>query len=228
MAQPGSDSDAAIAWLRDEFDFDKAVAVGEGYQASVRRAQTPFGELVIKHPQPHGLFRRVVKASVRREFEVYKRLSGIVGVARCHGLLDGQSLILDYIPGASYRDRQYDLANREAFFDAFLETLRAMHAAGVAHGDLKRKDNLVVGPGERPYVIDFGIACIRKPGGGPINRLWFDWFKQMDYNAWLKLKYGAELKNMSPADEKLHRVLWIERFMRGLRRCWRTFSRHMS
>ena len=27
-----------------------------------------------------------------------------------------------------------------------------MHAAGVAHGDLKRKDNIIVGPGERPYL----------------------------------------------------------------------------
>ena len=68
-----------------------------------------------------------------------------------------------------------------------------MHAAGVAHSDLKRKDNIIVGSGERPYLIDFGIAVRRSARNGLFNRLVFARLKQMDLNAWVKLKYGRRI-----------------------------------
>ena len=89
-----------------------------------------------------------------------------------------------------------------------------MHAVGVAHGDLKRKHNVIVGAGEQPYLIDFGIACLRD---GLFGRLVFTTFRQMDLNAWLKLKYGRRLEDIvepeavSVEDAALYRPLLIER-----------------
>jgi serine/threonine protein kinase len=109
-----------------------------------------------------------------------------------------------------------------------LETLHAMHAAGVAHADLKRKANIIVGPGERPWLIDFGIAARR--GTSRSSRAWFEHAVQGDYNAWIKLKYGRRIEPkeaadvLSPEDAKLYRPLWTERIARAVRVPWQTIT----
>jgi serine/threonine protein kinase len=105
-----------------------------------------------------------------------------------------------------------------------------MHAAGVVHGDLKRKDNIIVGPEERPYLIDFGIAVRRSARSKIFNRLVFARLEQMDLNAWLKLKYGrridpeAEPGVLSAADAALYRPLWLERAARAVRVPWQKLT----
>lgn len=214
------DRQALATWLRQEMDDADSVELGEGYQASVRRVMTPFGDYVIKRAHAHFLAGRFIKATVAREAEVYERLAGIPGIPAFHGLIDGKYLVLEYVPGASLRQKQHELADRDAFFAALLQTLEKMHAAGIAHGDLKRKDNVLVDPDERPYLIDFGTACIRFEHGGRLNARWFEAVKQMDLNAWIKLKYGRRPHNLpsgerlTEADAALYRELWIERIAR--------------
>ncbi len=212
------------ASIRKELDAGKGEPLGEGYQATVRLVESSFGRFVVKCPHSERVLGSLAKASIVREHEIYRRLAGIEGIPRCYGLIDDEYLVLEYIDGRSYRDLQYELVDRESYFAALLETLRAMHAAGVAHGDLKRKDNLLVGPGERPYLIDFGVACVRKQRAGPVNRVWFDWVRQIDYNAWLKLKYMRQLENMTPEDRALHKPLFIERIARWLRLNWQRLT----
>ena len=108
---------------------------------------------------------------MRREHAVYERLAGVPGIPRTYGLVDGEFLALEYVAGPSLRAHEARLADRDAFFARLLETVNAMHAAGIAHADLKRKDNIIVGSGERPYLIDFGIAVRR--GDSRIGRSWF-------------------------------------------------------
>src|SRR6185312_16486393 len=95
--------------------------------------------------------------------------------------------------GPSLREHEGTLVDREAFFAKLKSTVDAMHEAGIAHGDLKRKNNIIVGAGEQPYLIDFGIACRRDARDGLWNRWVFATFRQMDLNAWLKLKYGRRV-----------------------------------
>ena len=105
-----------------------------------------------------------------------------------------------------------------------------MHAAGVAHGDLKRKDNIIVGPREQPYLIDFGIAVRRSATSRLWNRLVFEPLVQMDMNAWVKLKYGRRIDPesepgvISAADAAIYRPLWIERVARALRVPWQKIT----
>jgi serine/threonine protein kinase len=199
--------------------------LGGGYQATTRLVATPFGEVVVKEPH-RGALAGLWRYLLRRERAVYAALEGIPGIPRAYGLVDGDALALEYIAGASLKDRDSQLADRERFFARLLDTVRAMHAAGVAHGDLKRKHNVIVGAGEQPYVIDFGIACRRSARDGFWNRWVFAAFRQMDLNAWLKLKYGrrvdpaAEPSVLSPADAALYRPLLIERLARAVRVPW--------
>lgn len=204
--------------------YIKGLRLGAGYQAFVELYETPFGNFVVKRARGPFFWRRLGQTTIRREYEIYERLQGVQGVPHCLGLLDDKHLVLEHIPGDSYRQRQHSLQNRELFFVRLLETLRDIHAANVAHGDLKRKDNLLVGPDERPFIIDFGLACIRDGSKRRLNRFFFEWGKQYDYNAWIKHKYHRRVDAILPEDIELYQPLKLERIARGIRILWQKIT----
>jgi predicted Ser/Thr protein kinase len=204
--------------------------LGSGYQASALLYRTSAGDVVVKKPHRSGPLGWLWRSLLKREHAVYERLGGIAGIPRSFGLVAGEYLALEFIAGPSLREHETRLADREAFFAKLLATVRAMHAAGVAHGDLKRKDNIIVGPGERPYLIDFGIAVRRSARNGMFNRFVFARVEQMDLNAWVKLKYGrridpeTERDMLSAEDAAIYRPLLIERLARAVRVPWQTIT----
>lgn len=203
--------------------------LGSGYQAAVRRYRTSVGDVVVKKPHG-GPLRGVWRSLLRREQAVYACLDGIAGIPRSFGLIGNEYLALQFIAGPSLREHEARLADRDAFFARLLKTVEAMHAAGVAHGDLKRKDNIIVGPGEQPYLIDFGIAVRRSATSASFNRLVFERLVQMDLNAWVKLKYGRRIDPetepgvLSADDAALYRPLRIERVARAIRVPWQAIT----
>ncbi len=146
---------------------------------------------------------------------------------RSHGLAAGEHLVLEHVEGPTLRRAAPDLADRDRFFARLLETIRAMHAAGVAHGDLKRKENTLVAAGETPCLVDFGIAVLRREGAQGWNRKRFELVRQMDLNAWIKLKHGSHTDRLPAAEAALYRPLPIERWARRARTPWKwlTFRR---
>ena len=203
--------------------------LGSGYQASVHLYRTSAGEVVVKQPHRGGLLGALWRSLLRREHAVYDRLQGIAGIPRSFGLV-GDGLALEYVAGPSLRDQEARLVDRDAFFAKLLTTIEAMHEAGVAHGDLKRKNNIILGMGEQPYLIDFGIAVRRSARNGLFNRCVFAPLEQMDLNAWVKLKYGrridpeTERDVLSEEDAAIYRPLWIERIARAVRVPWQTIT----
>lgn len=175
-----------------------------GYRLAVK---TPAGGMA------SGLHRR----ALRQEERAYRRLDGLPGFARCHGLFDGRWLVLDEIDGRPFRDAAESGAVDPGVFDALLETIRAMHGRGVAHGDLKRKSNLMIGSDGRPWIVDLGTAVILREGLAPVNRALFRMLAQTDLNAWVKLKYGG-YDGLSEEDRALLRRTWPERIAQRLRR----------
>jgi predicted Ser/Thr protein kinase len=204
--------------------------LGSGYQASAHLYRTSAGDVVVKQPHRGGVLQGVWRRLLRREHAVYERLGGLAGIPRSFGLIGGEYLALEFIAGPSLRKHEPQLTDREAFFARLKHTVEAMHAAGVAHGDLKRKDNIIVASGERPYLIDFGIAVRRSARSAVFNRLVFDRFRQMDLNAWVKLKYGRRVDPemepgvLSAEDAAVYRPLPIERFARAVRVVWQKLS----
>lgn len=203
--------------------------LGLGYQASVHLYRTSVGDVVVKQPHRGGPLGAVSRSLLRREHAVYERLRGIAGIPRSFGLV-GDGLALEYVAGPSLREHEGTLVDRDAFFARLKTTIEAMHAAGVAHGDLKRKNNIIVGAGEQPYLIDFGIAVRRSAGNALFNRWVFEQLKQMDLNAWVKLKYRRriDLKTerdlLSAEDAAIYRPHWIERVARAVRVPWQTIT----
>jgi serine/threonine protein kinase len=186
----------------------------------VRQLPSAVGELVVKSPHANPVLAWFGRRTIRREARVYERLAGIPGIPACFGLARGDHLVLAHVPGPTLRQSAQSLTDRERFFARLLETILAMHAAGVAHGDLKRKENTLVGPGERPCVIDFGIACVLATGASALSRRRFEVTRQIDLNSWIKLKYGTRPAGMTPEDALLHRPLPIERWLRRARAPW--------
>ena len=206
-------------WLLEHLATGRVV--GHGYQAVVRQIASDRGDLVVKSPHPNPLLAVFGRRTIRREARTYAALSGIAGIPASYGLADGQHLVLAHVRGPTLRQAAAELRDRERFFVRLLETIRAMHAAGVAHGDLKRKENTLVGPDETPYIIDFGVASLLETPVRGLGRWRFELFRQMDLNAWIKLKYGPRPDAMSIEDAALYRPLLVERWARKARAPWK-------
>jgi predicted Ser/Thr protein kinase len=161
---------------------------------------------------------------LRREFAAYQRLAGVPGVPRCLGLRDGQELVLEFIEGRPLREARDHLADADAFFGALRDVVQAIHRAGVAHADMKRKDNILVTRDEQPFLIDFGIAAVRRDGAGPLGRYLFRQACRIDLNAWVKLKYQRSDREMSAEDALLYRPTLAERVARPVRTFWRRIN----
>ncbi|TFG86797.1 MAG: hypothetical protein E4H19_04505 [Chromatiales bacterium] len=198
--------------------------LSHGYQGAVYLRGTGADLRVVKQPMGGPLARRLRGAMLRREHAAYQRIAGIQGIPRCFGLQDDGSLMLEYLPGEAYRETVPALKERERFFQLLQRQIIALHVAGVAHADLKRRGNLLISPDGDPIVLDFGSAVLHKPGGGWWNRFLFRQACRMDFNAWIKLKYRRRFDLVSPEDQRYYRPTAVEGIARVVRRTWRKLT----
>jgi predicted Ser/Thr protein kinase len=129
--------------------------------------------------------------------------------------VDGSFLAIELVRGVPFREAVF--ADRERWFAEFLEVIRAIHARGVSHGDLKNKSNILVTDDERVCVIDFGTAFVRKRGVHLFNNWMFGLGKRLDLNAWVKHKYHGRYGDASEEDRRILRYSWLERLVRRAR-----------
>ena len=169
-----------------------------GYQGYVFLYEDRDRPLIIKAPIGWGLGRFIRRVMLRNEYKVYSRLSDVSLAPHCFGLLNKCYLVLEFIDGIPIRNAQ--ITDREVFFATLLKLIKELHKAGVAHTDLKKKDNLLVVEGNTPYVIDFGVAVIRKPGFAPLNHYLYNLSRKFDFNAWIKLKYNGRYEKIIDQD----------------------------
>lgn len=199
--------------------------LASGYQGVVYLRDDEQGRVIIKSAGGSpGPLRALRRAMLRREYRIYQRLAGVAGVPACGGMVSDDHLLLEYVEGHSLRDMPLDPVDRERFFTELRDLILAVHAAGVAHGDLKRKNNILVGPGGRPYLIDFGTAISVDADAGPLRRVLFRLMCRTDLNAWIKLKYRHETDALAAEDAPYYRPTVVEGLARAVRRTWRTVT----
>jgi len=211
----GIPEDVLLEWITASLRERRNV-LGRGYQCYTLLYRGDGQSLVVKAPLGRGLAAYVRRLMLQNEFAVYGRLSGLPGLPVCHGFLNNRFLVLEFIDGVPIQDAR--LTDRDFFFDTLLRQIKTMHRAGVAHGDLKKKDNILVVDGRHPVLLDFGVAVIRKSGLVSVNRYLYSLFKKFDYNAYVKLKYRKRIDRISAADRPFyHRTVveksagWIKR-----------------
>ena len=143
-------------------------------KASVDLVELEGRSLVVKDVmgRPWPVRRLLGPWQLDREARAYARLGCVPGVPRFLGRLDPQAIVLEYIPGRTLASiRPGDLPG--SFFDGLDLLVQALHAAGVAHGDLHRHD-VLEGPGGRPYLVDFSTCLVEGLGSGPLRQFLFD------------------------------------------------------
>lgn len=221
LAPPAPDPLAVTRFVQAQMGAGGA-PLSRGTQSRVYLYQDQSGRYVIKTPRDGLVGACIGRWMMLREWHIYQRLEGLAGVPRCHGLIDGRYLLLDFVDGETFRSAQHRLTADDPFFDRLGRLITALHARGVAHTDLKRKDNLLVLADGTPCLIDFGAAMQRRQG--PLSRTLFLMGRQFDRNAWIKLKYNG-YRGVSPDDLHHLRRLpiervshWIKRRLRHLRR----------
>ena len=172
-------------------------------------------KLVIKSAMGRGAVRKARQATLEREYAAYQRLDGVEGVPACYGLLAHRYLLMEFIDGTTYRQASWH--DRDTWFAQLLVIIRAFHARGVSHGDLKSKNNMIAGTDQKPYIIDFGTTFLHKDGFHPINNRLFEYGKRLDINAWVKHKYHGKYKDASDEDRDLLDYSKLEYIIRKLR-----------
>lgn len=195
-----------------------------GYQSDIYTAQMGSKKVLVKSAAGWGIASWINRWLLRREYNIYRHLNGIKGVPQCYGFFLNRYLVLEYVSGQTMRDAC--ITDREAFLAEIWDIMKEIHSRGIAHGDLKRKDNILVTRDSKPYLIDFGVSAMRMRGFRPLNYFWHRFCHQHDINAWLKHKYGRNLANMSPADARLYKPLWIERISRIVKKLYKQLTGH--
>lgn len=220
LGEPDAPSkEALVRWIEDSLATG-AHRLGAGYQAQTLLYTDASGpRYVIKVPSGRGPRRWLSMLMLRHEARVYVRVEGLAGLPRCYGLLSNRYLVLQYVAGESARSA--DFVDRELFFAELLICIQALHARGIAHSDLQKKDNLLVVAGRHPVLLDLGTAVIRKNGFAPLNAWHYHFARQLDLNQYIKLKYRKRYENMSASDRVLYRRTLPERLARAVKRLWR-------
>ncbi len=145
------------------------------------------------------LFGRIALA---REYRALSALQNLVGVPRVYGLVNGDTLLTEYVAEGTTLTSHVDTP-REAwpsldFFHRLRELLDTMHRQGIAHGDMRRR-NIMRAKGEIPYLIDFTTA-IGKRNHNPLSCWLFRAFRRADEFAVLKLQASFYPDSLSAED----------------------------
>ncbi len=214
----GLDESRLKEWIDNSLQQNQHL-LAKGYQGQTLFYQDESQQLVIKVPHGRGLIRLFHIHMLKHEYEVYKRLEGFEAIPPCYGMVAGQYLVIGFINGQPIRNSRP--ANESGYFEKLFKFIQLMHDKGVAHFDLKKKDNLLVVGDDTPCLIDFGAAVIRKQGFHPLNAFWFNLAKRFDYHAWIKHKYRNELTEMNDADSVYYKKTRIEIVSRKIKRFYK-------
>lgn len=214
-----SDLDETVLkqWIEESIKNHTNI-LASGYQGKTLLYETNDDKYVIKVPHGSGLVRMFHAAMLRHEHKVYKHLGDFIGTPACYGLIDNQYLVLEFIAGRTIRVKRP--LDEQKFQSTLLDIIKAMHQRGVAHMDLKRKDNLLVTSDEGPCLLDFGTAVIKKTGFHPFNHFRYRLAKQFDYNAWVKHKYHDSHDELTEEDKRLYKSTWIEALAGKIKRLY--------
>jgi predicted Ser/Thr protein kinase len=158
------------------------------------------------------LVRLLGRAQVAREARVYRALIGLEGVPRLLGRPSEDSLLLEYVDGRRL-SKEAGAADAARLAGRLQQLVGAIHERGVAHVDLRGRDNILVDSLRRVWVLDFGASWLRGEGGWLRRRL-FGLGSLIDRAAVLKWKLLLAPESVDPQERSRH-----ESFRR-LRRLW--------
>jgi tRNA A-37 threonylcarbamoyl transferase component Bud32 len=200
------------------------------------------------------LYRNIVgRALIWREKKAYNMLQGIEGVPCLYRTIPGNALIIEAVEGQDLRSFEEELVamiqdgvdpsvleeKRRFLSPVFFEKLKKLvdkiHERGMAHCDLKRTPNIMIGKNGSPYIVDWAAFMAKSESRVfPMNIL-YRRFLQDDCLAITKLKVNnrpdlaTEEEHQAYRDYKAGREeAGIERVVRELRKKIREVLKKMA
>lgn len=155
--------------------------------------------------------RQVGRVQIARECRAYAWLGPQPGLARFAGRIDAHALALEWIEGELLTRSRQDGAGGAALLARVQRVVARLHAAGLAHLDLRGRNVVVRADGE-VYVLDLAGALWFRPGS-LAHRVLFPLARAIDLGVLLKWKRWLAAGSYTAAEEAL---LARRRFWRSL------------
>ena len=196
----------------------KVLRDGGGSRPTVMRIQRDGEDQVLKdHAGCDSVFAALLgKLLTRREARALLKLDSAAGVPRLLGQPGSRALCMEWVGGISIKEALTQEIDWPKFLTELENTLREVHAQGVAHCDLRGLSNILVGPDQTPYIIDF-VSCFFAGSRWSFIRGWvFRRFCEADRQALLKLRQRVAPESMNMADAEL--IMHSGFFNRAMRR----------
>jgi predicted Ser/Thr protein kinase len=114
-----------------------------------------------------GLLGPVARLLLGREARALEALAGLPGVAEHLGRPARGELLRGFVPGVPLHRAE---RLPEDFFALLEQLVGELHARGVAHNDLHKEPNVLVGLDGRPALVDFQLASLHRPGSRRLAR----------------------------------------------------------
>lgn len=203
---------AAVVSPRPEV---RLIRRGGRFKADIKKVSLGGAQAILKDfagkPWPVRLLGRV---QVAREMRALDCLRGIPGVPACYGRWGRYGILLERIEGE--RITRWCGA-RSSGIVPMLERLDRLvgliHARGVVHLDLRKRDNVLIDAEGRPGIIDFNASCCFASDGLGA-RLLLPLLRRIDTSAVLKWKKHVAPQVLRPGDARRDRLMML------LRRLW--------
>ena len=153
-----------------------------------------------------------------REARAYERMKDLEGVPALYRVIDGLALIIEEISGSSIEDLEDRVKVPETFFRDLNDLVSRIHERGLAHCDLKRAPNTLVGARWQPFIIDWGASISEKEFRPfPLNLI-YRRFLRDDYVAIVKMKLRHRPEKVTQEEKDIYyRRSRPERLMRSIR-----------
>ena len=145
---------------------------------------------VVKDFSRNGFFFRnfIGRFLIWREHKAYRRLNGLRGVPRFYHVIDGLAIVLEEIPGRNIEGLERENPLEETFFYDLRQLVERVHDRGLAHCDLKRAPNVLMGDDGKPYIVDWSASVSRSEFRFfPLTHI-YRRFLEDDFNAITKIK----------------------------------------
>lgn len=216
---------SAFPRLEGAWTATRVLRAGGRFAARLRIVEFEEKPAVLKdYGASPPLFRRIAgRLMAQRELAAYSRVRGIDGIPRLLGRVEGDGLLLEYVDGCNCLETtSADLP--PSFFTDLRSILVQLRARGVLHGDVR--NNVIVTPQCRPYIVDFGASFVISGVLRPFRRNLVKIAEGYNDRAVLKLKRIIAPAELTPTEvEFLARPLPFESWVKAGERILRTAVR---
>ena len=186
---------------------------------------------VVKDFSPNRcLYRNIIgRFLVWRESKAFGRLKDLKGIPRFFRSIEGIALIMEEIQGQNIEELEKETRLPKEFFVELRRLVERIHERGLAHCDLKRAPNILLGYDGKPYIVDWSASIFETEFRiFPLNLL-YRRFLLDDFNAITKIQLRHCPENVTSEEKKnyAHRSR-PEKLIRSIRNKARAFLQKIA